>query len=163
MYYEIARTLIESGDVIALSHGGWTTRQEIESEIVRMATRSTFSHVGICWVVGGRVFVLEAVVPKVRVFLLSGYQEFYWLPMRKPLSKEALQLALSLAGQGYSRFEAVLSFFGIRMKDKLWSCAEYVKEVLSRNGVDISGDDTPSEVVKSCMGDFDAPLIRVRK
>ena len=44
-----------------------------------MFTRSTYAHVGLAWVIGGRVFVLEAVKPRLRIYPLSKYANFYLL------------------------------------------------------------------------------------
>ena len=51
MKYEDVRPTITSGDIVAFTHTGWSSWSDIESQIVRMATRSEFSHVAMAWVV----------------------------------------------------------------------------------------------------------------
>ena len=161
--YLDVRSSMKSGDIIAISHTGWRTRRDIESEIVRMATRSEFSHVGMLWLTGGRVFVLEAVTPTVTVSPLSKYKDFFWLAMNKPLSDTALKTGLSHVGERYSRLEAIWGFFGCNLKDnKKWECAEYVKVILDANGVCIPGTDTPSNVVRWCMERFNCAIVEVQ-
>ncbi|PHX98297.1 MAG: hypothetical protein CK529_13670 [Rhodospirillaceae bacterium] len=63
MIYNAARPSVRSGDLIAQSGGSWLDWHGIKINLVRMFTRSTYSHVGVAWVVGGRVFMLEAVKP----------------------------------------------------------------------------------------------------
>jgi len=59
--YKTFRHLIQPGDIIAFTHNGWWSVADLESQLVRIITRSEYSHVGIAWPVGGRVMILEAV------------------------------------------------------------------------------------------------------
>jgi len=156
MKYTDARPLIESGDVIALGHTSWSTLSDLELQAVRFFTRSEFAHVGVAWVVGGRVMIIEAVVPRVRIFPLSSRLPFYWIPMRSPLTEESVEYALSLVGNKYSKLEAIRGFFGINRNDSSWQCAELVRSIL-----DLPGKATPTAVVRSCM-DLGNPLITIR-
>ena len=81
MIYKQARPMIRSGDVLAWSHRGIRSWHDLKIWLVRMFTRSEYSHVGTAWVVGNRVFVIEAVMPKVRIYPLSKLGDFYWLQM----------------------------------------------------------------------------------
>jgi len=144
--YKTARPLIQSGDIIAFTHNGWGSLSDIESQIVRMATRSEYSHVGIAWPVAGRVMTLEAVVPMIRIFPLSKLLPFYWISLDKPLVPEAEEFALSRVGESYSKWEAIKGFFGKTKDNEKWQCAEYVNSVLRKTG-GVSRKDTPSAVV----------------
>lgn len=54
MLYEEVRPLIKSGDVIAFSRRGPISR------LIETVTDSDYSHVGIAWVISGRILLLEA-------------------------------------------------------------------------------------------------------
>lgn len=162
MLYNDARPLIQSGDVLAFSHEGWTSKSDLESQAVRFFTRSEFSHVALAWVVAGRVFALEAVVPMVRIYPLSKLGDFYWLPMRHPLIEQAEEYALSRIGEQYSKWEAIRGFFNRNKDDASWQCAEYVLAVLRSAGVDLACHATPTAVVRSAMGRGN-PLIFVQE
>ncbi len=151
MNYVEERPLIKSGDVIAFTHKEWHTVSDLEIQAVRFFTQSEFSHVGIAWVVGGRVFVLEAVVPRVQIFPLSNYTPFYHIPMGRVLSDTALEYALSKVGESYSKTEAIKAFFGKEKDDDQWECAEYVHSVLASNGILLTGKATPTGVVNDCL------------
>jgi hypothetical protein len=57
MKYEAAREKVKSGDLLAWSHRGWRSWYDIQIQLVRFFTQSEYSHVGIAWVVGGRVHI----------------------------------------------------------------------------------------------------------
>lgn len=151
MDYRTARPQITSGDIIAFTHSGWGSWADIESQIVRIATRSEYSHVGVTWVTGGRVFILEAVVPEIRIFPLRKLVPFYWVPMYSPLSRPTERYALSRVGQEYSKWEAVKGFFGSTRLDQKWQCAEYVRMVLSVNKSMAPGKNTPTAIVQDAL------------
>lgn len=94
MDYSQVRSSIKSGDILAFSHGDWKTISGIKTNIVRIFTRSTYSHVGIAWVVADRVFVLEAVKPKIRIYPLSTSGSFYLIQDGANWTKEAEDYAL---------------------------------------------------------------------
>ena len=74
--YSEYRDQIKSGDLLAWSHRGFRSWHDFKVQAVRLFTQSEYSHVGIAWVVGGRVFVIEAVEPRVRIFPLSKLGEY---------------------------------------------------------------------------------------
>ncbi len=164
MLYKDARTLMEPGDFYATSHEGFKNRDDWESQAVRFFTRSEFSHCGIIVMDKGRVKLLEAVVPKVRLVPLSELpNSFYWLPMRRPLSPYATEYALSLEGQPYSKLEAVLGYFGLdREANGKWQCAEVLKSVAVRNNLWLNCKATPTAVIRTGMA-LHNPLILVTR
>jgi hypothetical protein len=162
MDYNEARPQIVSGDVIAFSHEGWKSWSDIESQIVRMATRSEFSHVGVAWVVAGRVMILEAVVPMIRIFPLSKLTPFYWMPLNKGMSNDVEEYALSRIGEEYSKWEAIRGFFGKTSDNGKWQCAELTMDILQRLAVHLPGFATPTNIVHDIM-DLNVPLIKVTK
>jgi hypothetical protein len=160
--YQDIRPLIKSGDALAWTHRGWGSWHDIKIQLVRMFTRSEFSHVAVAWVVGGRVFALEAVQPCVRIYPLSQLGDFYHLPTQPMQSASSIKttwtddvetFALSKVGEPYSQAQAVLSFFGSPKADRKWQCAEYAKAVLFAAGVKVHGRDTPTAFVQSLMYD----------
>lgn len=147
MDYKTARPLIQPGDIIAFTHEGWNSWSDIESQIVRMFTRSEYSHVGIAWPIAGRVMILEAVVPMIRIYPLSKLLPFYWVSHKNRLTPEAEEYALSRVGEEYSKMEAIKGFLGKTRSDNRWQCAEYAKAVLREAGCAYLGKDTPSALV----------------
>lgn len=117
--------------------------------MVRVFTRSVYCHVGITWVIAGRVFVLEAVSAGVRIFPLSRLLPFYWVPLRATWESEVEAWSLRQVGESYSQWQAVLAGLGLLKpgEDTIWQCAEYAAEVARRAGVELGKDVTPNAVV----------------
>ena len=147
MKYEQARPMIRSGDILAWSHRGVRSWHDLKIWLVRMFTRSEYSHVGTAWVIGDRVFVIEAVMPKVRIYPLSKLGDFYWLQMGAYWRKATETLALSFVGDDYSQVQAMVSPFITPPKDDRWECAELVATVARQDSIDLGAVYTPSEVV----------------
>ncbi len=80
MKYSELRDTIKTGDLLAWSEGGdWKSWRNIQLNLVRMGTMSDYNHVGVAYVVGGRVFVVESVVPYVRIYPLSRLLPFFYI------------------------------------------------------------------------------------
>ena len=147
MKYSHARPMIRSGDILAWSHRGIRSWHDLKVWFVRLFQRSEYSHVGTAWVVGSRVFVIEAVMPKVRIYPLSKLGDFYWLSMSAYWRKATETLALSFVGDDYSQMQAMVSPFITPPNDDRWECAELVATVARQDSIDLGAVYTPSEVV----------------
>lgn len=151
MNYAAARPLIRSGDLIAQSRGDWTTLIGIKINIVRIFTRSTYSHVGIAWVIGGRVFMLEAVKPRLRIYPMSKIGDFYLLPMQARWTEPGENTALENVGVEYSELVAMQAFFGPLDVGNVQQCAAYALAVYAADGIDLGNRATPDAVVLTAM------------
>ncbi len=164
MKYSELRPAIKSGDVLAWSEGGWTTLHDIEVSIVRMVTQSEFAHVGVAYVVGGRVFVVEAVCPLIRIFPLSKELPFYYLRTPNAWWNDNSEFKLlSRVGLPYSKWEAIKAFFTKDTNGQMvWECAKLVNQTLLEfdSGFD-DINDTPTAVVKYLMNKHNIPLVYV--
>jgi hypothetical protein len=149
MHYSEMRQTIKSGDILAFSHTSWKSWNDIKVQAVRFFTQSEYSHVGVAWVFGGRVFILEAVKPLVRIFPLSARAEsFYHFAMDAPWNTDVEEFALSVVGQKYSQIEAIESYFYTPKKDNLWQCCEYTREIFAHMDIDLGDKVTPTGIVK---------------
>ena len=151
MNYSEARDSIRSGDLISQSHGDWTTWRGFKVNLVRIFTRSTYSHVGIAWVVGGRVLILEAVKPELRIYPMSRIGDFYLLPLQAQWSDFAEATALKNIGVDYSEIVAMQAFFGPLPEGEIRQCAAYALSVLRADGIDLGNRATPDAVVLAAM------------
>lgn len=151
MKYEDARAQIKTGDLLAWSAGGWGSWHDIQVNLVRMFTRSEYSHVGLALVGAGRVFILEAVGSGVRLFPLSRELPFWWVQRPLALGGEAVDFAFGRLGDGYSKLQAIKAFFGTLKlgEDDVWECAEYVLGILKADGEVLTNEATPTGVVRA--------------
>jgi len=154
--YAHARPLIQSGDVLAFTHRRARSWYDLQVMAVRVGTASEYCHVAQVWSVGGRLWVLEAVTPLVRMVPLSHFADegFYWIPMDAPMSDAELETALEQVGRvGYSKWQAVLAYFK-RLQigaDRLTQCCEYVITNRRLSGVDLGQVATPAAVVQAAQ------------
>jgi hypothetical protein len=165
--YAEKRLDIKSGDLLAFSHGDWKTWSGIKTEIVRIFTRSTYSHVGIAWVVeckhSRRVFVLEAVKPYLRIFPLSQSGDFYHLEMPVEWNPEAEEFAISNIGMEYSERKAMEAFFRKLPNGDVTECAAFVREVYKLMNIDLGEMSRPDTVIHAAQSKYKAPMIYVEK
>jgi hypothetical protein len=134
MKYSDARSLIRSGDVLAWTHRPWDSWYDFKVQMVRLFQRSEYSHVGVAVVMGGRVWVLEAVAPHVRFVPLSNELPCFHVTGLQ-LSDAQLEKGLALVGKetiGYSQIEAVRAFLDEtrHFTGKDIECGELVNYVL---------------------------------
>lgn len=153
MQYAKARPNIRTGDLLAWCGGDWKSLKGIQTLAIRVFDGTPYTHVGVAWVVAGRVFVIHAVGRGVSIEPLSQQASFYWLPMNLDVSDDALEQAFSRVGEQYSRWQAILGFFR-QLKigeDALWQCAEFVLWWYCVIGSKLDADATPSAVVHSAL------------
>lgn len=156
-YLEI-QDKIKTGDLLLWSEYDWSTWHDIEVQIVRMATRSEYSHAALAVVEDcGNVSVIESVVPYVRKEPLSnlvGTHGFYWVPLNRYVSQEEIDFALSLVGTGeYSKLQAMqaqIATIDIG-EDALWSCAEFFMACARKSGIDYGPKATPAALAEKVM------------
>ena len=166
MQYANIRDQIKSGDLLAFTHTRARSFYDLQVWAVRISTASQFCHVAQVWTAGGRLWVLEAVTPSVRMVPLSHFvaEGFYWIPMGAPMSDAELEAALEqVAAVGYSKWQAVLAFFG-RLKlgaDRLTQCCEYVITNRRLSGIDLGPIATPAAVVQSAQ-DMGRPVFFIK-
>jgi hypothetical protein len=141
------RNNIKSGDLLVWSHRGWKSLYDIKIQMIRLFTRSEYSHVGTAWVVGDRVFVIEAVEPRARIYPLSKLGSFYHIPLQAPWGKETEEKALSYVGSEYKQIDAIKAFFKPLKEGAVSECAALALTVASHDGINLGDRATPDSVV----------------
>ena len=145
MKYTAMRRRIKSGDILAWSHrSGWfKSWYDFKINLVRLVTRSEYSHVAVAVRLANRVFVLESVTGGIRLMPLSKCLPCYHIAYKQM----DVDRAMSVCGEPYSELEAVLGELG-RTDDKngVWQCSEFVRWV---HGLPCMA--TPSAVVEYAL------------
>lgn len=151
MKYAKARELITDGDLVFWSHYDWGTWYDLQVQAVRIGTRSEFCHVGVAHLHGGRVWIIEAVKPVVRMVPLSNLLKdgAFFVNVNKPIGGDELEFLLSTIGRGeYSTKQAIqgqIETLDIGQDDE-WQCAELAITARKKSGLDLGCKATPSEV-----------------
>lgn len=139
--YPHIRPTIRSGDLLAWRGNGLAGR------IVRHWTGESWSHVGLAWVIGGRVLVLEAREGRgVVAAPLSRRLSCYHLPTGAAWDDAMQSRAIEALGEPYNVLDAIRAGLGLRPRGAGWQCAEYAGYVLGLPG------KTPGDVVEVCVG-----------
>lgn len=130
--YSEIRPHIKSGDLVFSTSNHWKAR------LVRWWTKSPYSHVAVCWVIGERVFLIEAILTGVHINPLSKIDRYWWASIpsagTQPLwTPEAEREAMRNVGQKYSQFAAVKAGLGYLLPDDdgYWQCAELARDLLA--------------------------------
>jgi len=147
MKYSEKRSAIRSGDLLAWSHRAWGSWYDFKIQMVRVFTRSEYSHVATAWVVGQRVFAIEAVEPRARIFPLSRLGSFFHIPLEAPWRAETEESALRDVGTEYRQLEAIKAFFRPLPRDSASECAALAMKIARADGIDLGDRATPDAVV----------------
>ncbi len=156
MNYAQARPGIQSGDLISTHHSTWATFYDWQVQAVQSFTQSPYAHIAQVAEFGGRLFLLEAVSPFVRMVPLSHFAAdgFFHIAMDAPMGDAETDKAMEeVASVGYSKGQAVLAFLK-RLElgpDRLTECAEYVITNRRLSGVDLGDTATPAAVVQAAL------------
>lgn len=146
MKYSTVRPTIKSGDVLAFSHRKLRSFYDLKIMLVRLFTLSEYSHVGLAIVMGGRVWILEAVTPRIQLVPLSNLLPCYVVSGTKMTPYE-VNAALNWVGRAdieYSQFEAIKGYLGVNNRnDGAIQCEELVNLLLG-----LPCADTPSATVE---------------
>ena len=145
--YADYRHKLRSGDILAYSHEGWKSFKDFKTQMVRVFTRSTYSHVGIVVEIAGRYFILENVVPYARLYPISMSGSFYHLPMNIDWTPELEAKAFSYIGYPYSQWRAIKAFFKNLGRGDSSECAALVWNVMYDANVYLGDRQVPDSIV----------------
>jgi hypothetical protein len=128
-YAEIRDTL-KSGDLAFYSsHNG------IGDKLIKWWTKSKYSHVGVIWVVAGRIFLLEAsAFGGVRMVPLSLRLPDLVVSMNLDWNDAAETQAMSNMMKPYSFIDAIRAGLGEKYKENGWICTEYAASIVAKCG-----------------------------
>lgn len=152
MRYVDHRDNIKSGDLLVWSHRGIRSFYDFKIWLIRLFTQSEYTHVGIAWVINGRVFVLESVTPVPRIVPLRNLLPCYVINTGINWTDQVERKALEYIGNAhigtYSQLEAVKAYLGLNSKqNNALQCVEYAKTILSEAGLQFQGKDVPADMV----------------
>lgn len=149
--YEDYRHEIQSGDLVVWATESIGSFRDFQLALVQIATRSLYDHVGIAWRAGGRLLVVEATPPEIRIFPLSKLTPFYHLKMDIEWRDEYESYLVKHVGSKYSILEAIISFITKPPQNNKWQCAEFVNDFYKMLNIQFTDSYTPHQIVKEMM------------
>lgn len=159
--YDYYRPNIKTGDLLVWKTTNWNSAIDWMLQIVRLVRRTEITHVGVAFVVGGRVLVVEAVYPNVRIYPLSKLLPFYHVGLGMPWEDSKDDILLEHIGEKYSIPQAIMSAFREPKDDNMWQCAELAKKIYTELGYSLDGIVTPDHLVDEMLNNSQTGLVKV--
>jgi hypothetical protein len=157
MKYSELRPKMKSGDIIASSflQPMLSSFYAFKVAAVQAFTRSDVSHLAVIWVgPAQRVWIIEAVVPCVRMRLLSQAleegEDVYHIAIDCDWDK-AEDFAFTHIGQPYSQLKAMHAPYQPWVHGKYTECAGMVLDIMRAAGVDLGLFATPQAVLRQAL------------
>lgn len=161
--YKNHRDEIRSGDLLIWSKDKSSSLSNFYLSIIRFFTTSEYGHVGIALRIFGRLFVVEATSPYIRLVPVSLKDEFYHIPLKIKWSIDYIDLLFEYLGCKYSIFDAVRGYLGVVLKkDNRWQCVELAIDFYKKIGIDFGNDYTPTGFVKNVLEISKKPIYLVK-
>jgi hypothetical protein len=163
--YSKYRENIRSGDLLIWSKDEYSVVSNSFLTLIRILTSSDYAHVGIAIRILGRLFVLEASMPRIRLALVSEKDEFYHMPMNVTWKQECEDYLFSKIGLLYSLLDAARAYFGLTVKNNnRYQCAELCREFYIKCcGIVISENFKPKTLIKELLEITGSSIYLVRK
>ena len=169
-YLGVARAAMREGDIVCFRGEGVT------SWLIRWATRSKYSHIGLIHRFGARVYCLEAVGKGVRLVLMShlmrryeGGIDYFTVDAADEVRNTAIRWAFTQLGKLYDtagivRFTWTLLSGRARpvREDEQWFCSELVAAAFDKADLPLVTSDatytSPSDIAQSERVSFEYAL-----
>lgn len=147
-----SRSDIKSGDLLVWKRSKFSKKSNFYLNIIRFSTRSEYAHVAIAWRLEGRLFLVEATQPILRITPVRTADEFYHVPMSVNWDSISESWLLDKVGLKYSILDAVRAYLGKTIEDdNRYQCAELAHEFYETHGIDLGDAYTPSALVSAAL------------
>lgn len=146
------RETVKSGDLLIWSKDARDTKSNLYLNLIRLFTRSEYAHVAIAWVLEGRLYIVEATQPVLRITPVKDFEEFYHVPMKVTWTKDSEEWLIDKIGLVYSFADAVRAYLGKRVdNDRKYQCAELCHEFYELHGIELGEAYTPALLVEKAL------------
>lgn len=155
---------IKTGDLIAWKTDKYRSILTFILFLYQKLTGALYTHVGIVVKIGGKLYVIEAVPPLVRIYPLENKEEFYWIDAKvnAPAARQ-LKFLTSEVGKPYSILDMFKSVFRLENNTKDYYCSELAAEFYYNFGYisDKSVGHSPDTMVRAISEIGDVEIIQV--
>lgn len=155
--YQAIRHEIQTGDLLVWSTDDNSFLSSLFTRFVRLLTISEYSHTAIALVDQGRVYAVEATMPKIKLTPLSECKGFYHIPMgitTTPEQHNVLKqyIETTYLGCSYSLLDCIRGYLGrTDTRNDRWQCAELCNDFYKFMGIDLGDNYTPSRLVNAVI------------
>lgn len=146
------RESIKSGDMLIWAKSAQSNVSNFYLNVIRLMTRSEYAHIAIAWRLEGRLYVVEATQPVVRISPVKDDQEFYHIPMNVKWDKNSEEYLIDKIGCVYSLMDGIRAYLGKTVEnDRDYQCAELANEFYSQHGIHLGEAYTPALLVERAL------------
>ncbi len=161
--YAQYRKNIQNGDLLIWSSDKSSLMSRMYLYIIRLFTLSSYAHIGIALWVNGRLCVVEASQPVVKVIPISLANNFYHIKMNLQISSGDISWLMSKVGQKYSMVKAIKSYFKLPLElDSTWQCVQLVSEFYKKYNLIVDDSYIPSQFIDNLLDDYTRSLVKVK-
>lgn len=153
LYSEI-RSKIKTGDLIATDEAPIDGFFGLVLYLYQKILGAKYTHVGIAVRMGGRVFVVEATPPEVRLVPISMFGDFKLIPVEMKGPEDAkLEFLFASLGKKYSIMDMLKGTLGIVGNKDNYYCSELAGDFYNSFGylVDRTVGHSPDSIVEAIL------------
>lgn len=163
LYSEI-KSKIKTGDLVAWDSPKYSSLLTFILFLYQKITGAVYTHVGVVVKIGGRLYVVEAVPPMVRIFPLENQKRFYWIDATvKGSASRQLGFLTARVGKPYSILDMFKIFLGMENSKEDYYCSELAADFYLHFGyiTDPEAGYSPDTIVKAISEREGVDVIKV--
>lgn len=153
LYSEI-RSKIKTGDLIATDEAPIDSFFGLVLSLYQKILGAKYTHVGVAVRMGGRVFVVEATPPEVRLVPISMFGDFKLIQTEMKDNENAqLEFLFASLGKKYSIFDMLKGTLGITGDNSDYYCSELAGDFYNSFGyiTDRKAGHSPDSIVEAVL------------
>lgn len=145
---------IKTGDLLAFKVRRYGSITSFFLWLYHKIFRVNFSHVGIAVRLGERVFMVEAISPRVAITPISKVREFYLIPTElKATEKTQIDFLINFVEVKYSLKDLITYYLGMDVSDDTIYCSELASAFYFHVGYlhERESGHTPEKIVNAVL------------
>lgn len=153
LYSEI-RSELKTGDLIAWDDAELDSFFGIILYLYQKILKAKYTHVGVVVRIGGRVFIVEATPPEVRLIPLKMLTDFYHIKANvKANPQSQIKFLLATLGTTYSLWDMAKGLFKLGSSKKDFYCSELAGHFYNEFGhlTDRTAGFSPDTIVEALI------------
>lgn len=151
---------IKTGDLLAFTVRRFGSLTSFVLWLYQKFRKVKFSHVGVAVRLGDRLFIVEAVSPRVTITPISKVKDFYLIPTRiaenpkiKATEEDQISFLMDFVEVKYSLVDMITHYIGMDVNDNGVYCSELASAFYYHIGLLLERDSghTPQTLVEAVM------------
>jgi len=152
LYSDIKKE-IQTGDLLAWETTSINGFFDFLLFLYQKIFKARFTHVGVAVRINGRVFMVDATPPMVRLFPVSMTRDFYLIKTNIKATEKHIDILLSRLGNRYSLLDMIRGILNFKKDDTKDYCSDLVGDFYNQIGYinDENAGRTPDTIVEAII------------